>query len=317
MPILQRPPSKPTLGAPASGLAASSQAAPLPPARPTLVWLASYPKSGNTWLRLFLANYLLDRSEPFPINQIHKLTFGDMIAEPYTKLTGKPPSALDLAAVHRLKPRVHRLLSAQGPDLILIKTHSALYVESGIPSITVPATRSTIYLVRNPFDVADSVADHYGLSKEAAVASLCSPFSELKGDGKRTIGQRIGDWGSHVTAWADAVSLKPLVLRYEDMLLEPVDCFRKVVAHLGLTVNEDRIERAARFASFDEARRQEDRYEFLERSPQAEKFFRVGRIGTGVAALEPAQRQRLIEANREAMLRFGYLDDNDQPLLQP
>lgn len=303
------PPARPTLGRAAPGPAT------LPPVRPTLVWLASYPKSGNTWLRLFLANYLLDRQEPFPINQVHKMTFGDMIAEPYVKLTGRPASALDLATIHRLKPRVHRLLSTQGPDLILIKTHSALYVEQGIPSITVPATRATVYLLRNPFDVADSVAHHYGLSLDDAVSSLCSPGSELQGDGTRTIGQKIGAWGAHAMKWADARQLKPLVLRYEDMLRQPLDSFARVVRHLGVTENAERIERAVRFASFDEARRQEDRFEFLERSHQAEKFFRTGGIGKGFEKLDEGQRRRLIEANREAMRRFGYLDADDRPVL--
>ncbi|MEX0758528.1 MAG: sulfotransferase domain-containing protein, partial [Tistlia sp.] len=163
------------------------------------------------------------------------MTFGDMLAEPYVKLAGKPAGALDAATIHRLKPRVHRLLSTQGPDLILIKTHSALFVEDGIPSITVPATRATVYLVRNPFDVADSVAHHYGLSLDDAVSSLCSPGSELHGDGLRTLGQKIGAWGSHATRWADARPLKPLVLRYEDMLRAPFDAFSAVIRHLGVT----------------------------------------------------------------------------------
>src|SRR5690606_22147655 len=137
--------------------------------------------------RSFLANYLLDRREPFPINQVHKVTFGDMMAEPYVQLTGRPASALDPATIHPLKPRVHRLLSTRGPDLMLVKTHSALYVEDGIPSITVAATRATLYLVRNPYDVADSVAHHYGLSLDDAVQSLCSAGSRLEGDGQRTI----------------------------------------------------------------------------------------------------------------------------------
>lgn len=302
-------------GGPTVGPAPGSGPGALPPARPTLVWLASYPKSGNTWLRLFLANYLLDRSEPFPINQIHKVTFGDMLAEPYVKLTGRSAGDLDAATVHRLKPRVHRLLSTQGPDLILMKTHSALFVQDGIPSITVPATRATLYLVRNPFDVADSVAHHYGLSLDDAVSSLCSPGSELQGDGTRTLGQKIGAWGSHAIRWAGSEALKPLVLRYEDMLRHPEEVFARVVRHIGATYDPARIERAIGFASFDEARRQEDRFEFLERSHQAEKFFRVGRIGKGFEALDAGQRQRLIDANRDAMRRFGYLDADDRPTL--
>ncbi|MSO93754.1 MAG: sulfotransferase domain-containing protein, partial [Rhodospirillales bacterium] len=43
-----------------------------------ILWLASYPKSGNTWLRAFLANYMMGAERPVPINEIHKFAYGDM-----------------------------------------------------------------------------------------------------------------------------------------------------------------------------------------------------------------------------------------------
>ncbi|SMF09177.1 Sulfotransferase domain-containing protein [Tistlia consotensis] len=285
-----------------------------PPVRPTLVWLASYPKSGNTWLRLFLANYLLDRSEPFPINDLPKLTFADNVAEPYVKLSGRPIEALDEATVHALRPQVHRLLSTQGPDLILVKTHVALYVSNGIPSITVPATRATVYLVRNPFDVADSFAQHFGVGLDQAVDTLCSPNALLRGDPRRKLGQRIGDWGSHATRWADAAPLNPLVLRYEDLRRDPLGAFSAVVRHLGLPCDPPRVERAIGFAAFDEARRQEERVGFVEGSSKAERFFRAGQIGRGRDRLGEEQRGRLVAAHGEAMRRFGYLDADGRPV---
>ncbi|MEM9783942.1 MAG: sulfotransferase, partial [Pseudomonadota bacterium] len=56
----------------------------------TIVWLASYPKSGNTWMRLFLANYIMKRETPLPINEINKLGFGDSVPRYYVQAAGRP-----------------------------------------------------------------------------------------------------------------------------------------------------------------------------------------------------------------------------------
>ena len=58
--------------------------------RKTIVWIASYPKSGNTWTRIFLANYLFDRKTPMPINQVHRLGMGDSIEKMYRMAADSP-----------------------------------------------------------------------------------------------------------------------------------------------------------------------------------------------------------------------------------
>ena len=54
-----------------------------------IVWLASYPKSGNTWVRSFIANYLMGTDRPVHINDITHFTFGEHQAEYYEHLSGK------------------------------------------------------------------------------------------------------------------------------------------------------------------------------------------------------------------------------------
>ena len=49
----------------------------------SIVWLASYPKSGNTWTRIFLANYLMNADSPVPINEVHRFGMGDSITRTY------------------------------------------------------------------------------------------------------------------------------------------------------------------------------------------------------------------------------------------
>ncbi len=277
-----------------------------------LVWLASFPKSGNTWLRLFVANYLMNAKEPFPINKAHLLTFGDMMGMPYEKLSGKPLSALDDEAVDALRPRVHRALAAQKADVMLVKTHQAVIQRKTASTVTADVTKASIYVIRNPLDVAVSYAHHYGHQPSEMVEALNSPWHKLPGDKKSTVTQYLGRWSDHVLSWVDDAVLMPLVLRYEDMKREPHREFARAIRHLGMEVDEERLDRAIRFSSFDELSKQEKDSGFIERSKNADRFFRGGRIGDGLTSFTDAEIQRVIQDHRAVMVRFGYLDDSGE-----
>ena len=73
-----------------------------------IVWLASYPKSGNTWMRGFLANYLSGSGKPVHINDYRRFSLGEHHADLYEAVSGKPFAELDNAALNRLRPQVGR-----------------------------------------------------------------------------------------------------------------------------------------------------------------------------------------------------------------
>lgn len=275
-----------------------------------LVWLASFPKSGNTWLRLFVANYLMNVKEPFPINKAHLLTFGDMMGMPYEKLSGKPLSALDDDTIDALRPRVHRALAAQKADVMLVKTHQAVIQRKSAWTVTADVTKASIYVIRNPLDVAVSYAHHYGRNPSEIIEALDSRWHKLPGDKKTIVTQYLGRWSDHVLSWVDDQELAALVLRYEDMKRDPHQEFAKAIRHLGMEVEEERLDRAIRFSSFDELSRQEENSGFIERSKNAERFFRGGRVGDGLACFTDAEIQRVIDDHREVLTRFEYLDDS-------
>ncbi len=275
-----------------------------------LVWLASFPKSGNTWLRLFVANYLMNVKEPFPINKAHLLTFGDMMGMPYEKLSGKPLSALDDDTIDALRPRVHRALAAQKADVMLVKTHQAVIQRKSAWTVTADVTKASIYVIRNPLDVAVSYAHHYGRNPSEIIEALDSRWHKLPGDKKTIVTQYLGRWSDHVLSWVDDQELAALVLRYEDMKRDPHQEFAKAIRHLGMEVEEERLDRAIRFSSFDELSRQEESSGFIERSKNAERFFRGGRVGDGLACFTDAEIQRVIDDHREVLTRFEYLDDS-------
>ena len=80
-----------------------------------VLWLASYPKSGNTWLRAFLANYLADSPAPVDINTLPDFAYGDMRSNYYAQVSGKPANQLSWQEINQLRPRVHQFLAQSRP----------------------------------------------------------------------------------------------------------------------------------------------------------------------------------------------------------
>ncbi|MEL7174764.1 MAG: hypothetical protein AAFN05_17580, partial [Pseudomonadota bacterium] len=98
----------------------------LPPkraAKKALYWLASYPKSGNTWTRIFLANYLFDRKTPMPINQVHRIGMGDAIPKAYAPFAVRPFNPADQLQALEIRPRFLNSLASGDADLMFVKTH--------------------------------------------------------------------------------------------------------------------------------------------------------------------------------------------------
>ncbi len=273
-----------------------------------ILWLASYPKSGNTWLRTLLANYLTGAAEPVNINALPTFAHGDMRSEPYARLAGKPASSLSWAEINRLRPAVHRHIAGERPGIVFVKTHSVLGAIDDIPTISPEVTFGALYLVRNPLDVACSFADHYGLTPAAGVRALCFKGLEIEPkDGH--IRQIVADWTTHVESWQRAPGLYLHVLRYEDLLADPEKTFGRVLDFLRIKRDAARLARAVRHAAFDVLAAQEAASGFIERSKNATRFFRRGLAGGWRDELTQADAEALIACHRPLMLRLGYLTE--------
>ena len=121
--------------------------------------------------------------------------------------------------------------------------------------------------------------------------------------------QYIGSWSRNIRTWLNASGLILHVTRYEDMLRNPVVAFGETVRFLNLPFDRDRLDKAIRFTSFEEMRRQESKSRFVEGHEDGRKFFREGRIGSWRDRLGPDERDRIIEAHAPMMKRFGYLNE--------
>jgi hypothetical protein len=273
----------------------------------SIIWLASYPKSGNTWTRLFLANYLMNAQEPVPINQAHRFAMGDAVVKMYNRVAGREIDPQNLSLSLRLRDGVLRGIVANNADVNFVKTHNARVAPEKIELIPDRYTRSAIYIIRNPLDMVLSYARHYGITQEDAANKICHPDNGNLPT-ETSVAQYLSSWDMHVKSWMAYAPWKRLILRYEDLLDDPETHFAKVLDLVGVPVDKERLQRAIRFCSFDELSRQEEEQGFIERPEQSEKFFGKGQKDQWKTDLDPALAEMIRSKMGETMKRYGYLE---------
>ena len=333
------PPLRRPVGDAAGSAARSRGSAPAA----SIVWLVSYPKSGNTWLRAVLTNYLRDdgergsHSEPASINAL----LGPPVAssrETFDELVGLDSSDLTPEEVLRHRPLLHELLARESTmpagapahegAPVFVKVHEAyLRTVDGTALFPKAATAGVVYLVRSPLDVAVSYAHHRQRSIDDTVRWMNDPeAAEARVDGGifHSVPQPLATWSGHASSWLDQEALPMHVARYEDLLADPAAAFGAIVRFAGLdragTLPDDgsaRLARAVHHAGFSRLRAQEEESGFCEKQPTAPSFFRAGVSGSWREALDPRQVQALVDAHGPVMARLGYLSEAEAFLNTP
>ncbi len=283
--------------------------------RKNIVWLASYPKSGNTWVRIFLANYLFGRKTPMPINQVHRLGMGDSIERAYRAVArgspgGSSTGPFDLADYRQslaLRDKVLEGIVNNDADVNFVKTHNRRTKAFGVELIPPHLTRSAIYILRNPLDMVLSYARQFDHTPEFTAAAI-GRSDNSTGGANGTVAQFLGSWSGHVRSWARCRDFPILVLRYEDMQADAEAAFTRVLKHIGVPPDPERVARAVQFSSFGELRKQEAETGFVERSPNSERFFHSGRSGQWRDELAPEAVDLICTDHARVMREYGYLD---------
>jgi len=274
----------------------------------SIVWLASYPKSGNTWMRIFLANYLMNGKDPVPINQVHRFGMGDAIARMYHMVAGRQIDVNDPAMILPLRDKVLRGIIANNADVNFVKTHYIRRVAYGVNLIPDAYTRSSIYILRNPLDMVLSYARHHMLSAEEAVYAIGHTDNATVGMGE-SVATFLGSWSEHVASWTARAPFPQITIRYEDLLDDPETYFGRVLDHIGMPIDEERLKRSIRHASFKELKKQEKKHGFVEKTPTADSFFTSGKSGAWKTDLAPELAERIVKDHRATMKRYGYLPE--------
>jgi len=272
------------------------------------VWLASYPKSGSTWLRAVLTAWRT--GGPLDLNALD----GGPIAafrEYFDVATGVPSSSLTPDEVELVRPRIDELAALEASEPLLRKVHDAYFAgPAGEPIVSVAATRAALYVIRDPREVAVSYAHHRGRTLGWAAGHLDDPDAAMSAEEDLLpvqLRQRLGTWSQHVRSWVDETPFPVEVVRYEDFAATPVPTFARALRFAGFAaVDEGSVAEAVAHADFDRLRRAEQEHGFLEQPPSAGDFFRRGESGSWREELSTELADRILGDHREVMSRFGY-----------
>lgn len=281
-------------------------------------WLASYPKSGNTWFRMLVAN-LAAADEPIDINDLRD---GGGIASaraPFHFHTFIDSGLLTHDEADALRPRVYEAMMQDGDDDVptpssrLIKAHDAyLTTPLGEPLLAGPrGPGRAILIVRDPRDVAPSLANHGHSSLDEAIDFLNDRQACFAANPRAQnvqLRQRLLDWSGHAASWLDQHDLPLHLVRYEDLKTAPVDTFQAAMDFVGRACTRTDVEKAVDFAGFDRLQAQEKARGFTEWRPRgsSELFFRRGESQGWRQELTPDQATRIETAHAPMMARLGY-----------
>ena len=229
-----------------------------------IVWLASYPKSGNTWLRAVLTNYLREDDEPASINALAGKRYNSRAL--FDEFVGIKCSDMTDAEVARYRARLREFLvekffaarAVSGETFhrdgrFFGKTHEAYRVPDGPARFRRGGTAGVVYLVRNPLDVAVSFAHHTNRSIDHIIRSMADPAAidppTVHGISDR-LPEAMTTWSGHVSSWTAQSELSIHIARYEDLLKDPCSGFGAIVRFAGLEWDDARLDRAIGHAAF-------------------------------------------------------------------
>ena len=290
-------------------LAAAATDAPRRAPAKGILWLASYPKSGNTWTRAFLHNLLgllEGNNVEYDINKINEFTTWDISAKAYERHMGQTPTAENKALIAATRPKVQADIVARTDGLAIVKTHHALVEDRGHPVINFNVTSGAVYVVRNPLDVAISFAHHMNKDIDTAIEHMAIENYETPVTDK-SVYEIYGSWSQHVESWTRRPHRAIHIMRYEDMLAEPDKTFDKLARFLLLAPNDAQLAGAIERASFKRLQEQEAAHGFREKPEKAKNFFREGRAGQWREQLTRRQIRKIVKAHHKQMERFDYL----------
>lgn len=270
-------------------------------------WIASYPKSGNTWMRLALASVRAGGATgDLAVNR----AFAPLIGRAADYDTHLDIDAGDLtpAEALELRPDLVAAMVRDADAPLFRKTHEAWGdTPKGRKLYPPELTAGTLYLVRDPRDVAVSWAHHSARSIDETIAFMAEPQALRADPGMGLVAeQQISSWSGHLESWQRAAP-PPLTVRYEDLLADPEHWLARAAAHLAIATTPAMIAAAVAATRFGVLQAAEAAGGFDIGQAAGRRFFRRGVAGGWRDTLTAAQAQRIVADHGEAMRGLGYL----------
>ena len=246
-----------------------------------IIWIPSYPKSGNTYLRSFLSSYYYSKEGKFDfnlllnINQFPSLRYSDIKSYTYVD-----------AAKNWINNQKKFFNKEQ---LFFLKTHNSLEEYFGYKFTNSLETLGAIYIVRDPRNIITSMCNHFSMNFNEAYNRMIdqnASLSRKNEDGDLSNFSFLGSWSNHYRSWKNNFEFKTLIIKYEDLEKDAYNEFWKILTFIeDLTgkkepINKKKFVNSLNSTNFSNLKQKEKLHGFKEslsyKSNNKTNFFNLG-----------------------------------------
>ena len=221
-----------------------------------IIWLASYPKSGNTYVRAFLSAYYFSENGEFDFSQIAKI---DQF--PHEKFFKEKVNNISEASKQWVP--IQKEIN-KDKKIRFFKTHSFLGNYQGNQFTSPETTLGAIYIVRDPRNVLSSLKNHYSFDDDKALKMIKDKTRSLmSNNGSHASLTYISSWSENYLSWFRNNQFRRLFIKYEDLITNKYETFRDIIVFTNTLmnkvegVNKSRLQKAIETTNFDVLKKKE------------------------------------------------------------
>ena len=203
-----------------------------------IIWISSYPKSGNTYLRSFLASYYFSNDGKFNFDLLLNIHQFPNIKFSKIKISSKEEASKNWI--------YNQNIFFDRKKLHFLKTHNSLLDYNGNQFTTNNETIGAIYVVRDPRNVITSITNHYSLEYNQALKYMLNEESSLlekSYDYDHSNFTYLNSWSNHYKSWKNNSKFETMFIKYEDLENNRYEIFNKIILFINkLSKNEKKID---------------------------------------------------------------------------
>ncbi len=271
------------------------------------IFLASYPKSGNTWLRAIITNALI-KEKKFSLDELKKILLlsSKKNFKNFKNIKYSNDEDIDFDWMLENIINCQKYLNKTNQDFNIYKTHSVRHRKFTNETVNM----GFIYIVRDPRDIVISLSHFAGGSLDRTIDEML--YSKKLMTRSNSAKELLSTWNLHTRSWLEYSNVSRLFIRYEDLInkteenIIQIFNFLNKITHNKLIPTKIDIKKIIQETSINNLKKEEDLFGFNEASKYS-KFFRSGRTEQWKDILSLGQI-KLIEKELYSMMKqFNYL----------
>ena len=221
-----------------------------------IIWLASYPKSGNTYVRAFLSAYYFSEKGQFDFSQISNIE-----QFPHEKFFKQKVNSINEASKQWMP--IQREIN-KDKKIRFFKTHSFLGNYQGNEFTSPETTLGAIYIVRDPRNVLTSLKNHYSFDDDKALKMITDKTRSLmSNNGSHASLNFISSWAENYLSWFRNNQFRRLFVKYEDLITNKYETFRDIIVFTNTLMNrvegvdKSKLQKSIETTNFDVLKKKE------------------------------------------------------------